>query len=155
MGSVLDHSAALEGNKRLSETVIVDVEHVAQLDAGLRCRRTSKRLTDSLCEGRCGRLHVSFFDHLKVSLVGLMDERDIPFEVDATGELPVLSALACPFPELAKLDRSVCTLEKLMLSDILGEGVQLADCRLDGAPCCTFSPGDSPSDPLLAPSETT
>ena len=48
------------------------------------------------------------------SLARLMGERDIPFEVDMTGELPVLSALACPYPELAKLDRSVCTMEKLM-----------------------------------------
>ena len=42
-----------------------------------------------------------------------------------SGELPVLSALACPYPELAKQDRSVCTMEKLMLSEILGENVRL------------------------------
>lgn len=74
------------------------------------------------------------------SLAGLMDDRDIPFEVDTTGQLPVLSALACPYPELAKLDRSVCTMEKLMLSEVLGESVKLSECRLDGAPCCTFTP---------------
>jgi predicted ArsR family transcriptional regulator len=74
------------------------------------------------------------------SLAGLMDAREIPFEVDSTGDLPVLSALACPYPELAKLDRSVCTMEKLMLSEVLGESVKLSECRLDGAPCCTFTP---------------
>lgn len=77
------------------------------------------------------------------SLAGLMDERDIPFEVDSSGKLPVISALACPYPELAKMDRSVCTMEKLMLSEILGENVRLSDCRLDGAPCCTFTPSNS------------
>ena len=40
--------------------------------------------------------------------------------------LPVLSALACPYPELAKADRGVCTMEKLMLSEILGENVRLS-----------------------------
>ena len=54
------------------------------------------------------------------ALARLMGEREIPFEVDTSGELPVLSALACPYPELAKVDRSVCTMEKLMLSEILG-----------------------------------
>jgi predicted ArsR family transcriptional regulator len=67
----------------------------------------------------------------------------VPFAVDTSGELPVLSALACPYPELAKLDRGVCTMEKLMLSEMLGENVLLSDCRLDGASCCTFTPSTS------------
>jgi predicted ArsR family transcriptional regulator len=74
------------------------------------------------------------------ALAGVMAERDVPFVVDTRGELPVLSALACPYPELAKLDRGVCTMEKLMLSEALGENVRLSECRLDGASCCTFTP---------------
>ena len=74
------------------------------------------------------------------SLAALMGERDIPFVVDKSGALPILSALACPYPELAKADRSVCTMEKLMLSEVLGENVRLSECRLDGATCCTFTP---------------
>jgi predicted ArsR family transcriptional regulator len=70
----------------------------------------------------------------------VMAERNIPFAVNRTGDLPVLSALACPYPELAKMDRSVCTMEKLMLSEILGSNVRLSECRLDGATCCTFTP---------------
>lgn len=74
------------------------------------------------------------------SIADLMQQREIPFEVNTTGGLPVLSALACPYPELAKQDRGVCTMEKLMLSEILGENVRLSACRLDGATCCTFTP---------------
>jgi DeoR family suf operon transcriptional repressor len=74
------------------------------------------------------------------SIADLMQHREIPFEVNTTGGLPVLSALACPYPELAKQDRGVCTMEKLMLSEILGENVRLSACRLDGATCCTFTP---------------
>ncbi len=72
-----------------------------------------------------------------------MREREIPFEVDQSGGLPVLSALACPYPELARMDRSVCTMEKMMLSEILGNNVRLSECRLDGASCCTFTPSMS------------
>ena len=77
------------------------------------------------------------------SLVGVMGERQIPIEVTNGSELPVLSVLACPYPELAKADRSVCTMEKLMLSEILGENMRLAECRLDGGMCCPFSPSTS------------
>jgi predicted ArsR family transcriptional regulator len=77
------------------------------------------------------------------ALAGVMGARDIPFQVEQRGGLPVLSALACPYPELAMRDRSVCTMEKLMLSEILGENVRLSECRLDGATCCTFTPSAS------------
>jgi predicted ArsR family transcriptional regulator len=77
------------------------------------------------------------------SLAKLMGERDVSFEVTGSAELPVLSALACPYPELARQDRGVCTMEKLMLSEVLGENVRLSECRLDGATCCTFTPSAS------------
>jgi predicted ArsR family transcriptional regulator len=77
------------------------------------------------------------------ALAEVMGERDIPFVVTQSNELPILSALACPYPELAKMDRGVCTMEKLMLSEILGSNVRLSECRLDGASCCTFTPGAS------------
>jgi predicted ArsR family transcriptional regulator len=76
-------------------------------------------------------------------LVHVMGERQIPFVVDESKSLPVLTALACPYPELAKVDRGVCTMEKLMLSEMLGENMRLSECRLDGATCCTFTPSAS------------
>ncbi len=77
------------------------------------------------------------------ALATVMGQRDIPFQVEKTGELPVLSVLACPYPDLAVRDRSVCTMEKLMLSEVLGESVRLSECRLDGGACCTFTPSAS------------
>jgi DeoR family transcriptional regulator, suf operon transcriptional repressor len=95
-----------------------------------------------------GRLAARYRDQVGGDMLGermtqlaaVMSERDIPFEVGQSGGLPVLSALACPYPELAKRDRSLCTMEKLMLSEVLGESMRLAECRLDGATCCTFTP---------------
>jgi len=90
VGSVFDHSTALEIHERLSETVVVDAEHVPEFDSGLRRRRTGQRSADSLCEGRCGRLDVSLFDHLKVGLTALVDEA----ETDRVGRrrCPVLES---------------------------------------------------------------
>ena len=36
------------------------------------------------------------------SLAGLLAERRVPFSVDQAGELPVLTAHACPYPELSQ-----------------------------------------------------
>ncbi len=67
-----------------------------------------------------------------------MSGQDLPFEIDESEELPVLTALACPYPDLAEQDRGVCAMEKMLLSNVLGEGLKLSSCRLDGANCCTF-----------------
>jgi predicted ArsR family transcriptional regulator len=99
-----------------------------------------KRIADRLVERYRGDVSGDTLKDRMKSLSRLMAERDVPFEVKASPELPVLTALACPYPDLAKLDRSVCTMEKLMLSEILGENMRLSECRLDGANCCTFTP---------------
>lgn len=72
------------------------------------------------------------------SVARLFNERRVPFAVDRSGELPVLTALACPYPELAEQDRSICSLERLLFNEVLGANVRLTNCRLDGASCCTF-----------------
>ena len=73
------------------------------------------------------------------SLVGLMQDRDLPFEASGDDSpLPVLTAWACPYPDLAELDRGICSVEKMLFSELLGESVKLSTCRLDGDNCCTF-----------------
>jgi len=67
-------------------------------------------------------------------------ERQVPFTVDRSRELPVLQALACPYPDLAEKDRSICSVERMMFSELLGENVRLSECRLDGGNCCRFEP---------------
>lgn len=72
------------------------------------------------------------------SLQDLMAEREAPLTVNQSGALPVLSALACPYPDLAQQDRGVCAMERLMYSEVLGASLALTECRLDGDHCCTF-----------------
>lgn len=102
-----------------------------------------KRLATRLVERYRGDVASDTLEGRMVAFSRLMADREVPFEVQSAGELPVLTALACPYPELAKADRSVCTMEKLMLSEILGENVRLSECRLDGARCCTFTPSST------------
>lgn len=75
------------------------------------------------------------------SLVALMEKRDLTFEVQMSedeSQLPILKVFACPYPDLAGQDREICALEKMLLSEILGEKLRQSSCRLDGANCCSF-----------------
>lgn len=70
----------------------------------------------------------------------LMEEKEIPFDVDESGQLPVLTALACPYPDLVEQDRNICKLEQMVISKVVGETMKLSECRLDGGGCCSFTP---------------
>ena len=105
-------------------------------------RRVSARLAE-LYRSRVAEGEVS--DRMQ-AIAELFGQRDIPFEVQPGrgGELPVLTALACPYPDLAEQDRSICAMERLMVSALLDAGVSLDQCRLDGDSCCTFRVSQQP-----------
>lgn len=73
------------------------------------------------------------------SIARLFSERKVPFAVENQNGLPVLTALACPYPVLAEQDRAICSVEKMLFSQLLGEKVRLSECRLNGdSNCCRF-----------------
>lgn len=72
------------------------------------------------------------------SVSRIFSDRDVPFDVDESALLPVLTAKACPYPELAEKDRGICALEQMMFSELVGKRLHLSDCRLDGDACCRF-----------------
>jgi predicted ArsR family transcriptional regulator len=99
-------------------------------------QRISGRLVESY-RNRMGQGRDQRMD----AVVELFSDRQVPFEVDRSNpQLPVLTALACPYPELAEQDRSICSLERMMFSDLVGENLRLSSCRLDGERCCSFEP---------------
>ena len=77
-------------------------------------------------------------------LSALLASRRVSSDVISSGELPVLDIGTCPFPTLADgtNDHSMCRLEEKVLSEALGEQLQLSQCRLDGDACCQFSPAE-------------
>jgi predicted ArsR family transcriptional regulator len=132
-----------EAGDNFSDLAIVLWEEIRAVEDPEIRRGLLKRIADRFVARYRDQVDGETLTERMASLVGLMDRREVPFEVEGSAELPVLTALACPYPDLAKLDRSVCTMEKLMLSEALGESMRLSACRLDGAPCCTFTPSAS------------
>lgn len=103
-----------------------------------------KRISQRLAETYRAEMHGETLAERMAELAGLMSRQEVPFEIDESQELPVLTALACPYPELAEQDRGVCAMEKMMVAEVLGEEVRLSACRLDGANCCTFEARGEP-----------
>jgi predicted ArsR family transcriptional regulator len=81
------------------------------------------------------------------ALVALFAQRQVPMAIEfGATDLPVLTVLACPYPELAEQDRGLCAMERMMVSEVLGLPVTLDSCRLDGGRCCTFATHPSGGD---------
>lgn len=98
-----------------------------------------QRLANRLADGYADQIAGETIDEKMESLAVLFGERKVPFTVThVEGKLPILTALACPYPDLAEQDRTICSMEKILFSQLLGEQVSLSQCRLDGESCCTF-----------------
>ena len=99
-----------------------------------------QRISTRLATFYADQIRGSTMEQRMESLAEVFRERQIPFEVESANELPLLQARACPYPALAEQDRSVCAMERMMFSELLGQNVRLSNCRLDGHDCCTFEP---------------
>ncbi len=97
-----------------------------------------QRIAEGLAQQYGGQVQGNTLAEKMEALSQLLAERDLPFQVDRQEGLPVLTAQACPYPDLAQRDRSICAMERLLFSEVLGAAVKLGACRLDGASCCTF-----------------
>ena len=98
-----------------------------------------QRISTHMAEGLQGRIAGETAEERIGSLATELSERNIPFVAERReGGLPVLTALACPYPDLAEQDRGICAVEKMVFSQVVGQGLRLSSCRLDGESCCTF-----------------
>lgn len=105
-------------------------------DAEIR-RTVTSRVRDALV-ARLGKFHdgpVAERLH-RVSEVLLAHGYDV--ELAANAPLPILRENNCPYQELAEEDRGICELEQEVLERVLGAGVRLTQCCLDGHHCCEF-----------------
>ncbi len=76
--------------------------------------------------------------------------RGFDVETNSSGSLPILRENNCPYLDLASEDPSICELEQLVFSEILGTSVTLTQCCLDGHHCCEFQPGKALPKPSLS-----
>ena len=114
-------------------------EIVAIQDPSVRrvlIQRVSERLADVYAE----RVEGSSVEQRMEQLAGLFRERRVSFNVDRDAGKPQLRAVSCPYPDLADRDRNICSMERQLLTRLLGTRLLQRECRLDGDQCCSFEP---------------
>ncbi len=102
-------------------------------------RRVARRMGDGLKES------VPDSDDIAVRLAATaaaLGRRKMTVAVNDSDPLPILEMHTCPYPELIENDenRQLCEMEQEMLSQAVGQAVQLDCCRLDGHQHCQFRP---------------
>ncbi len=75
------------------------------------------------------------------SLAQLLAQRRIPVSVETNDQGTVLTAHACPYPKLAEQDQDICAVERMMFAELIGQDVDMTQCRLQGGGCCRFQTG--------------
>jgi len=97
-----------------------------------------QRLANAMARFYANRIKGNTASARMESLKELFAERRVPMEVSPTGDLPVLTVVDCPYPELAEKDRGICAIEKMMFAELLASPLRLSQCRLEGHSCCQF-----------------
>jgi predicted ArsR family transcriptional regulator len=139
------YQASVVAQKRLGQNyadlavVLWDEMMRAVEDRKLR-RLLFSRITERLADVYRSQLTGQEWEGRLVQLGTILHDRGIETEVtrgDGT-MMPVLKQHSCPYYELAEVDRAVCAMERKMFEKVLGRGLRLSQCRLDGHRSCDF-----------------
>jgi predicted ArsR family transcriptional regulator len=100
-----------------------------------------RRISRALAAGYASQINGTTPNERLQSLADLLSQRRIPVSVGTSGNHATLTTHACPYPSLAEKDESVCQMEKMMFSELIGSEVELTQCRRDGGGECRFETG--------------
>jgi len=141
---VHSYQASAEAHKRLGQNyadlalVLWDEMMSTVEDRKLR-RVLFGRITDRLADMYRAQITGDAWEGRLVQLGTILHDRGIEAEVARLGDAPpILKQHSCPYHELAEIDRAVCAMERKMFEKVLGQGLRLSQCRLDGHRSCDF-----------------
>jgi predicted ArsR family transcriptional regulator len=139
------YQASIEAQKRLGQNyadlaVALWEEMMTTVEDRKLRRLLFTRITDRLAEMYRCQVSGQEWEGRLVQLTNLLHDRGIEVEVarDGVGAFPILRQHSCPYYELAESDRAICALERKMFEKVLGRGLRLSQCRLDGDHSCDF-----------------
>lgn len=139
------YSASLEAHRRLGQNyadlAVVLWDEMMRTVEDRRLRRVLfGRITERLAEMYRAQVTGDEWEGRLVQLGSILHGRGIEAEVTCgDGSMtPVLKQHSCPYYELAEVDRAVCAMERKMFEKVLGRGLRLSQCRLDGHRSCDF-----------------
>jgi predicted ArsR family transcriptional regulator len=152
------YQASVEAHRRLGQNyadlAVALWEEMMGSVADRKLRRLLfSRITHRLAEIYRTKVTGEEWEGRLVQLSNILHDRGVEAEVarDDAGLAIILRQHSCPYYELAESDRAICALERKMLEKVLGRGLRLSQCRLDGDRSCDFQAKPAP---LLVPGQT-
>jgi DeoR family suf operon transcriptional repressor len=104
-------------------------------------REVLRRIAQALAKGYANQISGQTPVERLHSVAEILAQRRIPTTVNGTATNPTLIEHACPYPDLAEQDQSICTMERMLFSELVGKEVKLTQCRLEGDKECRFQVG--------------
>ena len=139
------YQASVEAHKRLGQNyadlaVVLWDEMMRTVEDRKLRRVLFGRITERLAELYRAQVTGDEWEGRLVQLGTILHDRGIEAEVTRGegGVSPILKQHSCPYYELAEVDRAVCAMERKMFEKVLGRGLRLSQCRLDGHRSCDF-----------------
>jgi len=139
------YEASVEAHKRLGQNyadlaVVLWDELMRTVEDRKLRRFLFGRITERLADLYRSQVTGDEWQGRLVQLGSILHDRGIETEVawSEGGLNPVLKQHSCPYYELAEVDRAVCAMERKMFEKVLGQGLRLSQCRLDGHRSCDF-----------------
>ena len=145
------YQASVEAHKRLGQNyadlaVALWEEMMGSVEDRKLRRLLFTRITDRLADVYRTRVTVQEWEGRLVQLSSILHDRGVEAEVarDETSLNLILRQHSCPYYELAEADPAICALERKMFEKVLGRGLRLSQCRLDGDRSCDFQAKPAP-----------
>jgi len=139
------YEASVEAHKRLGQNyadlaVVLWDEMMRTVEDRKLRRILFGRITERLADLYRSQVTGEEWEGRLVQLGSILHDRGIETEVawSEGGLSPVLKQHSCPYYELAEVDRAVCAMERKMFEKVVGRGLRLSQCRLDGHRSCDF-----------------
>jgi predicted ArsR family transcriptional regulator len=147
------YRASAEALRRLGQNyadlaVVLWDEMMRTVDDPRLRRVLFQRITERLAELYRAQVKGDEWEGRLVQLGSILHDRGVETEVTRGdgSAMAVLKQHSCPYYELAEVDRAVCAMERKMFEKVLGRGLRLSQCRLDGHRSCDFE-----AKPLVTP----
>ena len=115
-------------------------QEVLGIEDARRRQRAIRRIASALKVLYADAIHGTTLKARMESLRELLQKRRVRSDVDAHDGVPTFTLRDCPYPDLADVDSTICQMETMLFSQLLGDEVVLSQCRLDGHACCQFGP---------------
>ena len=106
-------------------------------------REVLRRISRALATGYAAQIQGNTPEERLQSLGNLLNQRRIPVSVSTSASGgATLTAHACPYPNLSEKDTDICKMERMMFSQLIGQEIELKQCRHEGdAECCFETAG--------------